>query len=499
MPININMFVKRIHSSDESNTKKVQFSKLLDNSSIHIFSKLSHSKKKNRKGLWIFVLLVLLIGCINQVNKIVRLYVQFPVVVNFQIEQLQSSDFPAVTICNQNRVNSKFAECLGKGVNFDGCVVQVLWNEKFPKDSVKSDDRQPFPMPERKLMPSCVIKKLDAKLYSRFKFLSLYSQLSDNQRLVIGHQQFDIIKSCSFNGWKCSIEDFKVVRNLRYGNCFTFTQRNMMLPDGSSSPTVLLPKGLELELNTELFNYISETQVTGLRVVIHDSNEDSSPDQSGVNISPGFETTIGLVQSQTKRLPYPYKDNCVMYGTDTESRYTSQDACLRRCIQERSLSNCGCTDLTLPAIDEGEHCNLRNVTQMCCLDKSLKDLIEEGFSCACLQPCVSTNYKAVISRSVWPSKAYFMKKKLSYPHFIDTKLNEYKRSHAKLKVVYSTLGRRSFVKTPKFHDSELLSNLGGELGLWLGFSMFAIFELGEILYRLTCLTICSKLSKVMSC
>ncbi|KAG8172654.1 hypothetical protein JTE90_025388 [Oedothorax gibbosus] len=52
-------------------------------------------------------------------------------------------------------------------------------------------------------------------------------------------------------------------------------------------------------------------------------------------------------------------------------------ACVKRLIQERSLSRCGCTDPTLPKIKTPNNCSLINSSQMCCLDESLTDVSED--------------------------------------------------------------------------------------------------------------------------
>ncbi|GBM34949.1 hypothetical protein AVEN_196199-1 [Araneus ventricosus] len=47
-----------------------------------------------------------LVGSIYNIQKYCYFYWQYPVVVNFQIEQTRSLEFPAVTVCNLNRISS---------------------------------------------------------------------------------------------------------------------------------------------------------------------------------------------------------------------------------------------------------------------------------------------------------------------------------------------------------------------------------------------------------
>ncbi|GIX91888.1 FMRFamide-activated amiloride-sensitive sodium channel [Caerostris darwini] len=49
----------------------------------------------------------------------------------------------------------------------------------------------------------------------------------------------------------------------------------------------------------------------------------------------------------------------------------------------------------------------------------------------------------------------------------------------KLKVFYQTLEESFYKQEPMFQESELFSQLGGQLGLWLGISLVALFECVE--------------------
>ncbi|GIX77048.1 FMRFamide-activated amiloride-sensitive sodium channel [Caerostris extrusa] len=46
----------------------------------------------------------------------------------------------------------------------------------------------------------------------------------------------------------------------------------------------------------------------------------------------------------------------------------------------------------------------------------------------------------------------------------------------KLKVYYDTLEQLTYEQKPMFEDSEVLSQVGGQMGLWLGLSLAAMFE-----------------------
>ncbi|XP_076330961.1 bile acid-sensitive ion channel-like [Tachypleus tridentatus] len=55
---------------------------------------------------------------------------------------------------------------------------------------------------------------------------------------------------------------------------------------------------------------------------------------------------------------------------------------------------------------------------------------------------------------------------------------------AKLRVFYKTLDHIIYRQQPKYQSNEIFSNLGGQLGLWLGISLVAWFEAIETIYLL---------------
>lgn len=59
-------------------------------------------------------------------------------------------------------------------------------------------------------------------------------------------------------------------------------------------------KGLKLNLFIESFEYVSQLSHTaGARVVIHNQGEMPFPDEEGINLAPGFSTSIGVRRVET--------------------------------------------------------------------------------------------------------------------------------------------------------------------------------------------------------
>ncbi|GIY16697.1 degenerin mec-10 [Caerostris darwini] len=76
----------------------------------------------------------------------------------------------------------------------------------------------------------------------------------------------------------------------------------------------------------------------------------------------------------------------------------------------------------------------------------------------------------------WPSEAFFRK---GMYKSAGEDIKTYRKSHAKVRIFFSTFAMVTYEQKPVFLESEIFSYLGGELGLWLGLSLIAVFELLE--------------------
>ncbi|GFW58030.1 degenerin mec-10 [Trichonephila clavipes] len=449
---------------------------LLEKSSVYAVSQLGRCRNPYRKLLWLFILTCGLIISFCQAYRVTKCYLQYPVVVNVQVEQKWHLDFPAVTVCNLNRMKKTYKNCLNLNNTLESCLHPLILESgiNFKLHVIIS---------ERRGLHTCTSAlsgKLDKENDIMAQFLVEYLALDKDRRKAIGYQGKEFIPKCSFNGQPCSVEDFEEFQDLHYGNCFTFNKSN------HNEETLMISHigdftGLELTLNLKHSEYMDISRTVGARVIIHNPKEAPNLEESGLDVSPGFETSVVLTQSVNKRLPSPYRDHCIEYNA--WPYHENQNSCIRNCIQDINFRTCGCIDPTWPSKTSQKPCNLTNTTEMCCLDDALSLLLEQKSACKCPLPCTSTNYREKISVSKWPSKVAFLKEKEAK----DCNLTEFKlerQSKAKLKVSYRSLLQKNYEQKPKFQKPEILSHLGGELGLWLGISLMVIFELFETAWHL---------------
>ncbi|GBN15826.1 Degenerin mec-10 [Araneus ventricosus] len=408
------------------------------------------------------VLTVAFLGCSYQIYLFTKFYFEYPVFVNLQIKERNKVRFPAVTICNLNRMKSKYE----KHHSFDGNQIES------PLDITGvNSDQMPLPLSEK----SDINFRNKNESQEHLKFLRKYYNLNSESRQKFGYQLEEVVKSCLFNFKPC---EFKKNLNMRYGNCFTFNQLNGIFQEVPMASFAGPNNGLEMILIIDPDQYLAISHTVGMRIVIHDPSDEPNPEDKGIAIAPGYETYISLKETLMQRLPAPYKDKCVFYGGDENPLVESQAHCMQVCIQEYNFARCGCVEPFFGTTLENKKCDTTNSIENDCLDSLMKDLAINGSTCKCPPPCLSKYYNERITRVLWPSKAYFLE--MNRTENFEFAWDFYRKSHARVRIIFSKLERTEYEQNARFQESEIFSCLGGELALWLGISFFVLCELIEV-------------------
>ncbi|GBM30594.1 Degenerin deg-1 [Araneus ventricosus] len=439
-------------------------SKFMKKSSTDSISQANHTVSILAKIPRLLVLIGCIIGSTYSIQKFFQLYWKYPIVICLRIHHEEKLEFPAVSICNLNRL--KILNCFMsiEVARIDGNRTMIgnplLISEFGTMSQCGKTDNSSFAYKKEHVM--------------KLKFLMEYNQMSQKQRFQEGHQSHDFLKKCSFEGRECPESSLGFFQNFRYGNCITFNTRFEELPLISRTGP---GSGLTLNMKLETINYLPTSETYGAKVIIHDPNETPSPEEEGFVISPGYETSIALKQTVIRRLSAPYKDKCLDYKQDGPmSGMSSRNSCIRECIQRQYFEKCSCIDQTLSVHDDLKPCDLMNKTEACCLQEVLNSMSLSGSTCGCPLPCLSVSYGGVLSRSKLKKETLFLDIngcKLFDPSQV------YKEENVRLKVFYSSLQKSVYEQLPKWSDWSFLSFIGNELALWLGMSMVTVFRVLE--------------------
>ncbi|XP_035700289.1 degenerin deg-1-like [Branchiostoma floridae] len=306
-----------------------------------------------------------------------------------------------------------------------------------------------------------------------------FSMATREEIAEMGHQKEDLILQCTFDKERCSLDDFKVTQNAKYGNCFTFNHGE---DDKVRTTTKVGAEfGLKLTLSIESDEYVGLFgQDPGAKVTIHSVGSTPFPEGNALNTKPGESTFVGLKRSSVKRQPHPYGD-CTSYQERDElygGRYT-YETCQHSCLQAALLDKCGCSDELITI--NSTLCSVLNKTQECCRQEVRKRHEDGNLLCNCRQSCEEDSYALWLSSSLWPSDRYvwYVLDNIhtrSRARNLPLSPNELRQNLARVHVYFRDLNYELINENPTYTEETLLSGLGGLLGLYVGLSVITVFE-----------------------
>jgi hypothetical protein len=332
------------------------------------------------------------------------------------------------------------------------------------------------------------------------------ANLSINDQKFTGFQLNNkTLISCSFNKAICDSNNFTSYFNYDYGNCYTFNggaDNNDILKTSLAGSKY----GLTLEILTgDPKNQILPETNNGLLLVVHNQTKTFVPSielNNGIFIPTGYNSYVSVSREFRSKLPSPYS-NCitdlttsqnfgsVLYDYMNQSNITTYDqpSCVRLCYQTVVQNLCECFDPKYPSLGNMTNKCLSTSQVECILNVTNKIFLNGsnyqnicGFDCPIA--CDSVDYSLSASMSSYPSQFYVeaLEKKNYLNNFNKNNLlNEVKNNIVRVTINYNQLGYSFIEEHAQFEVFELLSNIGGQFGLFLGVSALSLIEIFQLI------------------
>nr|H1AFJ5.1 RecName: Full=Amiloride-sensitive sodium channel subunit alpha; AltName: Full=Alpha-NaCH; AltName: Full=Epithelial Na(+) channel subunit alpha; Short=Alpha-ENaC; AltName: Full=Nonvoltage-gated sodium channel 1 subunit alpha; AltName: Full=SCNEA [Neoceratodus forsteri]BAL46406.1 epithelial sodium channel subunit alpha [Neoceratodus forsteri] len=323
----------------------------------------------------------------------------------------------------------------------------------------------------------------------KFQYINIMAQIPSQSNQEDDSQISNFVYACEFNKVSCGVENYTRFRHPVYGNCYTYNDGQSATPWASFVPGV--GNGLSLVLRTEQNDFLPFlSTVAGARVLVHDQNQPPFMEDSGLDIRPGVETSIGMKKEIISRLGGVYGNCTDGSDIDVVNLYNSdynQQACVRSCFQATIVQQCGCGYYFYPLPSGAEYCSYsRNKSWGYCYYKLYKAFAADELGCfrRCRKPCQYTDYKMTAGYAQWPSSV-----SESWITSILSQENQYnmtsgRKNIAKLNVYFYELNYQTMGESPSFTVVTLLSNMGSQWSLWFGSSVLSVVEMGELVFDL---------------
>jgi acid-sensing ion channel, other len=332
-------------------------------------------------------------------------------------------------------------------------------------------------------------------VYELTKMYASQKQYGDSNRKLLGNS-FQIYK-CLFNNQKCSIDDeFAPYFMYTYGNCLQFnngiksTSIHSTMTEGPSN-------GLTLTLYlTPNENFYPNFDGDGLKLFIH--NKSFPPRLSDeINLKAGQAYNVAIQKTFSYKTPVPYSE--CEYLTSFTSTYSNvlkvanktyrQFECFKLCLQQLVIDNCECFWTRYIPLDKFTQPCL-NLTQLYCVYTQQNEFkITEECLKQCPLECSTVTYDVKTSSLDFPSQSFF-NFLVNDTSFIDLWENDTSTKFTvansylyliSLKIYYPNTQFTLISESPKTAIFDLISQIGGSLGMLLGFSIFHLVELFEII------------------
>ncbi|XP_072415194.1 epithelial sodium channel subunit gamma-like [Chiloscyllium punctatum] len=324
----------------------------------------------------------------------------------------------------------------------------------------------------------------------RLHYLNIMAQVPHEKKLQMGYSADDLIFSCRFDGLPCDSRNFSLMHHPLHGNCFTFNSGE----NGSILQTIIggSENGLKmiLHLDENEYNPFLVTSM-GATIVIHDQNEEPFVEDMGIEVQTATETAMGLEMTVLKRLSSPYSD-CTIDGADVPvtnlyNKTYSLQMCLHSCFQMEMIRRCGCGHYEKPLPVKAEYCNYKTYPGwIFCYYRLHSQFIQEQLVCqkTCRPACHSKEWTMTMSVAQWPSSASeeWTLRLLSWEKGLHGNRTLRKNELANLGIFYKDLNQRNISEIAANNIVTLLSNFGGQLGLWLSCSVVCIIEFVEVFF-----------------
>ncbi|CAF4701698.1 unnamed protein product [Rotaria sp. Silwood1] len=325
-----------------------------------------------------------------------------------------------------------------------------------------------------------------------------------------------MLRTCTYNFQPCSVQDFIPFLSSSYGLCYTF---NAKLTNSYTDSIRYINQGggdgnLYLGLYVHSHQYVPYTaNSAGIIALVHDNTQLPLIEAAGLELAPGRKHKLGYRKKTAYFLSSPYTSCTSEISPSMKAmleKYRGADygysetICYQLCEQKYIYEQCGCVNPNLwnarsivkPDSEEIIIAPLCNVTNQCYSTAANKiwtsSSLMNKYCLDCLQQCTITSFIVQASSSRAPLewemndiKAFVENSSVSLPaNWSITWREHIYADYLAVNIARETNIVETNSQTATMGLVDVLSNIGGQTGLWIGISFLSIMEIIEMLYRL---------------
>jgi hypothetical protein len=445
------------------------------------YSKIFQTENNCMIFIWLGIFLLFSSFTGYSVCKNIIDYYEYKVVTEIEIVHEKPTEFPVVTICNANPFTSQTAQDL---ISF------IVKNYSFSNTNRCSNE-------------SHNLSQTIETFYDIYEITRMFvkrDDYGDKRRKKLTNGFF--ILNCLFNRQSCGEHNFTQYYSYLYGNCMEFN-RNLLnikqtITEGSYFGLSLI---IRLDSNQTFLNVNPNLSGVGLKLFIHNKTFDKMLTEE-INLGTGKEINVAISRIYNYKIAQPFSEceNLDTFKSDYFNKFAKRNKtyrqydCLKLCLQQMINDNCECHYTKLTKVEDLSPCS--NLSQLFCIytqqDAFTGDKVVECKK-QCPLECNTVTYSFEMSSLEFPSYDLFriFQNDCEDPVLNSMDFDTMKNSLISLKVYYPNTQYTEIREVQKTNLIDLISQIGGSLGMLLGFSIFHLIEIFEIVL----LTITSLLNK----
>ena len=220
--------------------------------------------------------------------------------------------------------------------------------------------------------------------------------------------------------------------------------------------------------------YVTAASGLGIKVLVHDPYQYPRIEEQAFGVQPGVEAYVGIEQVRRIDLEPPYSDVDCQHADDTwyfpdipQVKY-SFEGCMINCMYSYAFLGCNCTYTNAP-----DRCTMADY--YFCVRPRMAVYYEKG--CDCLHPCKKTTYDYSLSMLHYPTPMVLHQAhQETWAYQNETDIH---KNMLQVYVYYRSLQQTIIEQVPSYRLDELIANIGGQLGLFLGASIITLLEMCE--------------------
>ncbi|KAL9964417.1 hypothetical protein ACROYT_G028058 [Oculina patagonica] len=389
-------------------------------STLHGLGYVFTSRTLVRRILWALFLVSSMAWFSYQSSKLLRKYFSYPVTTKVTLEYESTPDFPAVTICNFNKL--KRSVVMAKG--FDELMSQVdklLFRLEAENDTI------------------------DLSNYTEFNFTEF--------EFIAGHEINDTLTACVWSGQMCDYRNFTPVLT-DMGLCHTFNSGLKILIHQQGTPPMVSQLGFAVSPGTSTFAAIRKQRVLNL----------PSPYESNCR-----NQTIRDIPDYPKYTIPSCTLNC-------QAKYAIEKCgCRENGMPDiNNAKVCGFEKLVCLIKEKNNFLELKDNQSNQCDCPVPCDTVS-------FKPVLS--YAAFPSNTIVTSvaKLFFPDGITLTPEVVKLAHEQLSQNTLQLHVYFQELNYQVIQETPAYDSESLLGEIGGQVGLCVGASLLTVLEFFDVI------------------